>query len=1058
MRQKYLFITLSLWLIICLFQSGLTFGAETSTPKDSKDTSEFKALKYRSIGPAWGGRVSRAAGVPGDPNIFYFGAAASGVWKSVDGGANWKSVFDDQPISSIGSIAIAPSDPNVIYVGSGEANIRGNVGAGNGIYKSVDGGKSWNHVWKQEGQIGTMVVHPTNPDIAFAAVLGHAFGPNPERGVYRTEDGGKTWQQVLKKDNDTGASDVALDPSNPNIVFAGLWQARRYPWGLTSGGPGSGLYVSHDGGDTWKQLTGKGLPDGIWGKIGVGVARSDGRRVYALIEADQGGFFRSDDGGETWERVSANRLLRQRAWYYSCLTIHPTNANEIWVPQVPMLKSIDGGKTWKVVSGFHHGDHHDMWIDPKNPKRMIASNDGGVDISTDGGETWTAPALPIAQHYHISADNRVPFSVAGSIQDIGTAQGPSRTTSSSGIRTSDWYGVGGGEAGWAVSDWSDPNIVYAGEYGGIITRYDHRTGQARQVGINPDMPLGHDPKDMKYRFQWTAPIHVSPHNAKVVYHGGNILFRTEDGGQTWAAISPDLTRNDPSKLGWSGGPITGDNTGAETYCTIFTIAESPVQKDLIWVGTDDGLVHITKDGGKNWKNVTKAMPGIPEWAKITTIEPSHYDAGTAYVTVDGHWLDNTKPYLYKTTDFGESWKRLDGSLPQDIYLHVVREDPKVKDLLYVGTERSVIYSRDGGKNWQSLKLNLPTVAVHDLAVKDDSLAVGTLGRSFWIFDHLTAVREMSPQISTSTAHLFSIPDAIRWRYTREMKDKWSGENPPPGAPFYYYLKEAPKNDITADVLDSSGKVIATMSSKPKPPLGLDDDEKEEEENLKKAAMPKAAGIQVAYWDLAYDEPEMVPKSRIFGDASSGPLVLPGTYTIRLNVDGQTFTSPVKVINDPRVKMSDAEMKEQLDMALALRSDITQISQTIKKLKSVREQIKNRNEILQANAKTAQLVKDSETFADRIESQESKLHNAKAEVAYDVFSFKGGVQLYGRMINLYSVVTDSDGVPTQGMREAYDILKKEWAQQQQDVNQLLSRDLASLNDTAKTLDVPIIFAP
>jgi photosystem II stability/assembly factor-like uncharacterized protein len=1050
--RKNIWIALSISLVICLFVTGLSFAAETT----AKDAPELKALKYRSIGPAWGGRVSRAAGVPGNPNVYYFGAAASGVWKSIDGGNTWNPIFDDQPISSIGSLAIASSDPNVIYVGAGEANIRGNVAAGNGIYKSVDGGKTWSHVWKQEGQIGTMIVHPTNADIAYAAVLGHAFGPNPERGVYRTKDGGKTWQQVLKKDQDTGASDVAFDPSNPSIVFAGLWQARRYPWGMTSGGPGSGMYVSRDGGDSWKQLTGNGLPEPIWGKVGIAVAPSDGRRVYALIEAEQGGLFRSDDGGDNWTRVSANRLLRQRAWYYTVLTVHPTNPNEVWVPQVPMLKSIDGGATFSAVDGFHHGDHHDFWIDPKDPKRMIAANDGGVDISTDGGKTWSWPALPIAQFYHVGADNRVPFHVAGGIQDIGTAQGPSRTASSSGIRTSDWYGVGGGEAGWAVSDWSDPNIVYAGEYGGIITRYDHRTRQARHIGINPDMPIGHEPKDMRYRFQWTAPITVSPHDAKVVYHGGNILFRTNDGGQTWKPISPDLTRNDPSKLGWSGGPITGDNTGAETYSTIFTISESPLQKDLIWAGSDDGLVHVTTDGGKNWKNVTKGMSGIPEWGTVKIIETSHFDANTAYVVVDAHRLDNTKPYLYKTTNLGDSWQRLDSSLPQDIYLHCVREDPKVKDLLYLGTERGVSYSRDGGKNWQRLKLNLPTVAVHDLAVKDSSLAVGTLGRSIWIFDHLTVLREMSDDIKKADAHLFSVPDAIRWRYTGEFPDKWTGENPPRGAVFYYWLKEEQKNDITVDVLDSSNKVIATLSSVPKPILGLSEDPKAEEEQAKKSALPKKAGVQVAYWDLTYDAPEMVARSQMFGGAASGPMVLPGTYTLRLNVEGKTYTSPVKVIPDPRVKVSEQELKEQLDLAMSLRNDVTEISKQIKKLQSVRKQIRNRTEVLKGNSKAAQLIQDSEAFDKKADVLESKLHNAKAEVGYDVFSLRGGVQLYGRLVQLYSTVADGDGAPTQGMRESYEFVKKDWKAREAELNQLLGSDLKTLNDAARAVDAPTIY--
>ncbi|HKV07847.1 MAG TPA: glycosyl hydrolase, partial [Thermoanaerobaculia bacterium] len=658
-------------LILLLLVSSLRLAA---APAALQDPPEIKALKYRLIGPAWGGRVSRVTGVPGNPHVYYAATASGGVWKSEDGGINWKPVFDDQPISSMGSIAVAPSDPNVVYAGSGEANIRGNVAAGNGIYKSTDGGKSWTHVWKQEGQIGTMVVHPTNPDVAFAAVLGHAFGPNPERGVYRTKDGGKTWQQVLKKDADTGASDVALDPGNPNVVFAGLWQARRRPWEMTSGGPGSGLWVSRDGGDTWKQLK-DGLPEGIWGKIGVAVAPSDGRRVYALIEAEKGGLFRSDDGGESWTLATSDRKLRQRAWYYSMITVNPANPDEIWAPNVPLLKSIDGGKTFDIFNapGLTHGDYHDVWIDPKNPKRMIAGDDGGVYVTANGGESWFPPALPIGQFYHVSVDNRVPFHVAGALQDIGTAQGPSNSLSGAGIRNTDWHGVGGGEAGWVVSDPSDPNIVYAGEYLGYLSRYDHRTGENRNVSPWPENPSGHGGEKLRYRFQWTAPIAASPHDPKVVYYGGNVVFRTADGGQTWDVISPDLTRNDKSKQQWSGGPITGDNTGVETYCTVFVIAESPLKKGVIWAGSDDGLVHVTEDGGKNWKNVTAAVPGFPEWGTVSLIEPSRFDAGTAYLVVDAHRLDDMRPYLWRTTDLGRTWKRLDGDLPRDVYLHAVRE-------------------------------------------------------------------------------------------------------------------------------------------------------------------------------------------------------------------------------------------------------------------------------------------------------------------------------------------------------------------------------------------------
>ena len=628
---------------------------DAQKPADDKDTApkELQGLKYRSIGPAAGGRVSRAAGVPGDPNTYYLAAASGGVWKSTDGGTSWKSVFDDQPVASIGSLAIAPSSPNVVYVGSGEANIRGNVAEGNGIYKTIDGGKNWTHVWKQRGQIGTMVVHPANPDIAFAAVLGRPFGANSERGVYRTRDGGKSWEQVLKKDSDSGASDIAMDPTNPAILFAGFWQARRTPWDLTSGGPGSGLYVSRDGGDTWKPLTKSGLPDGPWGKVGVAIAPSDPQRIYALIEAEKGGLFRSDDGGENWTLATANRAIRQRAWYYTTLTVNPINREEIWFPQVPMLKTIDGGKTITYVKGFHHGDHHDVWIDPKNPKRMIVSNDGGVDISTNGGETWVAPPLPISQFYHVTADNSVPYRVGGSMQDWGTAQGPSMSLRG-GISLADWWAVGGGEAGHVVSDWKNPDIVYAGEYLGIITRHDRRTGESRNVSAYPENPSGKGGEDMKYRFQWTAPIHVSPHDSNVIYHGAQVVFRTANGGQSWEVISGDLTRNDKSRQKWSGGPITGDNTGVETWSTVFAIAESPKQKGLIWAGSDDGLVHVTRDGGKAWTNVTAGLTGAPREGTVSVIEPSPFDAATAYVVIDNHRLDDPRPYIYKTADYGKS--------------------------------------------------------------------------------------------------------------------------------------------------------------------------------------------------------------------------------------------------------------------------------------------------------------------------------------------------------------------------------------------------------------------
>jgi len=1029
--------------------------ADKASAVSLTDPPELKALKYRSIGPAWGGRVSRVSGVPGDPNVYYAATASGGVWKSSNGGFDWKPVFDGQPVSSIGSIAVAPTNPNVVYVGSGEANIRGNVAAGNGIYMSTDAGKTWAQVWKQEGQVGTIVVHPRNPDIAWAAVLGHAFGPNPERGVYRTRDGGRTWEQVLKKDENTGASDVAIDPSNPNIVFAGLWQARRLPWDMQSGGPGSGLYMSRDGGDTWARLTGKGLPEGIWGKVGVAVAPSDGRRVYALIEAAQGGLYRSDDGGESWTRASSDHLLTVRAWYYSTITVNPANPNEVWCPEVTLMKSIDGGKNFSIVRN-PHWDNHDLWIDPLNPKRMIGAADGGVKISCDGGETWFAPPLPIGQFYHVSVDSRVPFQVAGAMQDIGTAQGPSRSLSGAGIGNSEWHGVGGGEAGWVVSDPSDPNIVYAGEYGGYISRYDHRAGQARNVSIFPEDQSGLGAEDLRYRFQWTAPIAVSPHDPHVIYHGANVLFKSADGGLTWTAISPDLTRNDRSKQRWAGGPITGDNTGVEVYGTIFATAESPLQKGLIWAGTDDGLVQVTLDGGQSWKNVTAGMPGFPEWGTVSLIEPSRFEAGTAYVVVDAHRLDNARPYLYKTSDFGRTWGRLDAGLPQDVYLHAVREDTVRRDILYLGTERGVSLSTDGGSTWHSLKLNLPTVAVHDLVVKDNNLVLATHGRSFWVFDHLGVIREMAPQVTAAELHLFKPAEAIRWRFSGGAAESWTGENPAGRATFYYWLKTAAKDEVKIEVLDPENNVIETLSSKPKTHPGHTDNAAEAADAVKKAALSTEAGVQAAAWDLSYAGAELILNAKIdSGDPFSGPMALPGTYTLRLSAGGRTATEFLKILPDPRAASEADALKGQLEFALGLRDDISRLTRTVNKLRSVHQQLDARNALLKGNVKAEKLIKDSTALMVKLDDLEARMHNPSAEVVYDIMARKGGVKLYSRMAFLFQALKDGDGPLTQGMREAYAAQKAELGRYEAEFKGLLDQDLAAINEAARRLDLPHI---
>jgi photosystem II stability/assembly factor-like uncharacterized protein len=1086
------FFTVRLVLLVFVSVLSLSFIAPAPSAEPKGGPPEFKRLEIRNIGPAAGGRVARSCGVPGDPLTYYAATAAGGVWKSTDGGVRWKAVFDDQPIASIGSIAVAASDPNVVYVGSGEANIRGNVQPGNGIYKSTDAGKTWKHVWQQEGQIGTMIVLPKNPDVAYAAVLGHAFGPNDERGVYRTKDGGKTWERVLFKDRDTGASDVCFDPNNPRILFAGLWQARRRPWDLTSGGPGSGLYRSDDSGDTWKQLVAppdpdspeaakdappnqtrcEGLPEGIWGKICVAVAPSDSRRVYAMIEAEKGGLFRSDDGGESWSLATGAKSIRQRAWYFSTFTVHPKNADVLFFPQVPMLKSIDGGKTIQRVKGAHHGDHHDLWIDPQNPDRMIDSNDGGVDITTNGGETWFAPPLPIAQFYHVGVDTRLPYHVGGPMQDIGTAAGPTNSLTAGGIRLADWYTPGGGETGFTAFDPSDPNIVYAGEYGGFISRYDHRTRQAKSVGIYPYNPSGHGAEDLRYRFQWTAPILVSPHDPKMIYHAANVLFKSSDGGETWKAISPDLTRNDKSKQKWAGGPITGDNTGVEVYDTIFAIAESPLKKDLLWAGTDDGLVQLSRDGGKNWTNVTPNIKGLPDWGTVCCIEPSPFDAETAYVIVDAHKLDDMKPYLFKTADGGRTWTALVGNVPPELsFLRSVRVDPKKKGMLYLGCERGLAYSTDDGGSWKRLKLNFPTVAVTDLVVKDNDLVIATNGRSLWVFDDLTPLREMTPPLLEKKVHLFPVQEVRRYRYSGSLGDgvtRGALPNPPAGAIIHYTLKQKPKDDLTLEVLNANGDVLRKFSSKKEEEdKGDEAGDYADDDNDKKDVLPTEAGLHRFVWDLQIQGATPIKRAKVdTGNPKEGALATPGKYTVKLTADGETVTTEVVVLLDPRqepknadaLKKSLADLDEQQAFALKLRTDLNTLAKTVEQLRSVRKQLQDRNALVKDDMKAAPLVKASEEVVKKLDALEEKLHNPKAKVAYDILAQKGGAQLYSQLAFLWDLLNGSDGPVTQGMREVYQEQQLLLVKYDLEWKLLVADDLAKLNETAKNLDIPGVILP
>jgi len=1046
--------------------------AGTPLPADEKPK-PYGALKYRTIGPAVGGRVDRVTGVPGDPLTFYLAAAQGGIWKSENGGRDFKPIFDDQANANTGSIAVAASDHSVLYVGTGEANIRGNVSFGTGIFKSVDAGKSWKQVWKTHGQIGTIAIDPRNADVAYAAVFGSPFGASKERGVYRTTDGGRTWQRILFKDELTGASDVAIDPNRPHVLFAGLWQAKRYPWDMTSGGPGSGLYRSDDGGDTWKPITEHGLPLGEMGKIGVAVARTDSSRVYALIEAKDGGLFRSDDGGETWDRASGARVLRQRAWYYSTLTIDPDNADILWLPEVNLVKTVDGGKEFVSVKGLHHGDNHDVWIDPTDNRRMIVGNDGGVDLTTDGGKTWFSPSLPLAQFYNVDADDRIPYHVGGTMQDWGTSSGPAYVLRGNGAPlVGDFYAVGGGEAGDFQFDRELPGHIYAGEYSGYISHYQELTGQFRNVTIYPHNMSGHGAIDGKYRFQWTAPIATSAYDPKVLYHGAQVLFKTSDRGVHWEPISGDLTRNDKSKQKWAGGPLTGDNTGVEVYDTIFSIAESPVAKDQIWVGTDDGLVQLTRDGGKSWQNVTPAK--LPQWATVEGIEASRKDAGTAYVTVDARRLNDVHPYLFRTRDFGKSWEQLSKGLPEDQHLFVLREDPTDPNLLYVGAERGVFYSRDGGASFEDLRMNLPAIGVSDMRVKHDDLILGTR-RSIWVLDDLSSLRAFVPSIRKEAVHLFKPRPAYRFRLDTRWDHDGATDAAPLGLIVDYWLRDkikgepqdddnpsedAHKNDLKLEILDAQGKVVRTLRTDPKPPKYPKDDADEPQEEEATTELTKEQGLNRIVWNLRYEGAKRLEKAKVdSGEPEKGILAPPGTYTLKLYAAGQTMTTTAEIKADPHSPVPAAELAQNVAYALRARDALDQLVGDIETVRVIREQVGIVKRLSADNAARKDILASADAVLKRCDELDLKLHNPKAEVVYDVLAGRhGGAKLYSQIAPLYSDIQTSDYAPTQGQASELEADLAEKAVLEGEISALRKGELAKLEEQLHAANLPHVLTP
>jgi photosystem II stability/assembly factor-like uncharacterized protein len=1015
---------------------------------------QFQALQYRHIGPQ-GNRVVAVAGVPGDPNILYAGAATGGIFKTLDGGVHWTPIFDDQPALSIGALAVARSDSSIVWAGTGEAFIRGNISIGNGIYKSTDAGKTWSHMGlDQTGRISRIVVNPNDPNIVYAAAMGHCYGPQPERGVFRTVDGGKTWERVLFVDENTGAADLVMDPHNPRILFAGMWQLIIHGWGRESGGPGSGLFLSRDGGTTWKRLTGHGLPEPPVGRIGLAIAPSNSNRVYALIEtADKGVLWRSDDGGDTWMLASRDATLNRRPHYYSRMAVLPDNPNEVYfLTQLPLHMSIDGGATSREVREVWP-DNHDMWIDPLNPDRLVVANDRYVNVSSNRGRSWLRAGLPIAQMYHVSTDNRIPYFVYGNRQDGPAHRGPSNSLAGTQILPGDWTWTGGSESGFTYPDPADPNMVWTTGQAGFLQHFDLRTGYARNV--NPWPEGGWPIAGLKYRFQWTFPIALSPHDPNRLYAGSQHVHVTVDRGQTWRVISPDLTTNDKNKQQSSGG-LTPDNTSVEFYCVLFAIAESPVQKGVIWAGSNDGLVHVTRDDGRAWTNVTKNIPNLPPWGTVTKIEPSRFNAGTAYLTVDLHQMNDRSPYVYKTTDYGATWKSI-GGIPHGLfsYAHCITEDPVRSGLLYLGTENGLYASFDDGDHWTPLQSNLPHAPVDWLTVQEQfhDLVVATYGRGFWILDDITPLQQLDDKVRSSTAHLFEPRPAYRFltrpvlpMYMGEENDPPSalGHNPPYGASINYYFASAPSADVQIEVADSGGRTIKTLKG------------------------TNQAGLNRVWWDLKYEATRQ-PRLRTspvghpeIGLSAEGwrplplegrfaPLVPPGTYTLKLRAGQTELTRQLVVKKDPNSQGSEQGISAQTTLVVDLRNQLNTMSDLIDQIETVRRQIADIKAALQSDARWKSHMAEADDLDNKLLAIERTFFDVRITSASDSFYYPPG--LYSKLQGLARGVTESDYQPTAAQSEVAAMFNRDLSGLKEKLDAIMRSDVGAFNDRLKAANVP-----
>ena len=1033
MKTYYLFPLLLL--LILPFESNHAQRRNKKSESLSFNESLYSGMEWRLVGPFRGGRAGTATGVVNNPNLYYMGTAGGGVWKTTDAGGSWACISDDYFGGSIGAVAVSESDPNIIYVGEGEQTLRGNVSSGNGIWKSMDAGETWKFIGlKGSEHISRIRIHPKDPNLVYVAAIGNLWKPNDTRGVYRSKDGGTTWEKVLYVSDKAGAGDLILDPNNARIMYAATWQMKRNGYRMDSGGPDSKLFKSTDGGDSWVDISNlPGLPEGPWGIVGIAISPVDSNRIWTIIEADKGGIYRSDDGGKTWVKINENRALRQRAWYYSRITADPQNIDKLYVMNVSYGVSTDGGKTF-TLKNAPHGDHHDLWIDPNNNNRMVIADDGGAQVSNDGGNNWTTyHNQPTAQFYRVSTDNEFPYRIYGAQQDNSTVRIYHRTAGNS-ITESDWEDTAGGESAHLAPDPKNNDIVYGGTFKGYMMREDHEIGQTRSVNVWPDNPAGSGAEVMKYRFNWNFPVKFSVHDPNKLYVGSNYLHMTTNEGQSWQTISPDLTRGLPETIESSGGPITQDNTGAEFYSNVFVINESPSEKGVIWVGTDDGLIQITKDNGANWANITPPATMSPKLNMINSIDPSPFKKGTAYVAATSYKFGDYTPYLYKTADYGQSWSLITQGIKSNHYTRVVRSDKVREGLLYAGTEWGMYVSFDDGAKWQSMQLNLPITAIRDLEVRDNDLIAATHGRSFWMIDDLTPLHQLSSELENKEAHLYQPDKAYRMLQSGwgKANSKLEGTNHPNGAIINYYISNKKESDtVHLDILDSDAKLIQRFSTAAK--------ESKNDPSAPKKLKVKSGGNRFI-WNMRYPGFKSFDGMVLYSSPNVGPKAVPGNYIVKLTYNGKSLEQTFTIIKDPRLPNSTADFKNQFDFLTQVSNQVSRANQAVADIRTVKKDLEYVTRKSKDNSSLMEMILD---FKTKLEVIENNIHMTKNQSRQDPLNY--GIRINNRLAFLLADSQRGDYPPTEQSKEFFVEVKKELDIEIDSLNTLMKDYVSKIND-------------